>query len=67
MSYQNCKVGTIRKIHHRLVDEGYQVSEYALRQWIRCGKIPSTHSGNTAYINYDKVVEYLTLCGGLSA
>ena len=26
------KVGTIRQIHRRLVEEGYHVSEYALRQ-----------------------------------
>lgn len=56
-----CKVGTIRQIHRRLVQEGYYISEYALRQWVRCGQIPSTHSGNTAYISYEKVVEHLTL------
>lgn len=63
----NIKVGTIRRIHRRLLEEGYQISEHALRQWVRCGQIPATHSGNTAYISYYKVVEHLTSHSGLIA
>ena len=54
------KVGTIRQIHRRLVEEGYHVSEYALRQWVRSGQVPAVHSGITAYINYDMVIALLT-------
>ena len=54
------KVGTIRQVHRALVENGYHVAENALRQWVRSGKIPSTHSGNTAYISYDIVISYLT-------
>ena len=61
------KVGTIRRIHHRLTEEGYQISENALRQWIRCGQIPATYSGNTAYISYEKVIKFLTSQSGLTA
>lgn len=54
------KVGTIRQIHRRLVEEGYHISEYALRQWVRSGQVPAVHSGITAYINYDMVIALLT-------
>ena len=54
------KVGTIRQVHRALVANGYHVAENALRQWVRSGKSPSTHSGNTAYISYDIVISYLT-------
>lgn len=60
MEVMDIKVGTIRQVHRVLVHNGYQVSENALRQWVRSGKVPSTHSGNTAYICYDTVVAYLT-------
>ena len=53
-------VGTTRQVHRALVANGYHVAENALRQWVRSGKIPSTHSGNTAYISYDIVISYLT-------
>lgn len=53
------KVGTIRQIHKVLLANGYQVSENALRQWVRCGRVPAAYSGHTAYISYEKVIEYL--------
>ena len=54
------KVGTIRQIHRALVANGYHVSENALRQWVRSKQLPSAHSGNTAYISADMVIDYLT-------
>ena len=30
-----CKVGSIRQIHQRLLDAGYNVSEYTLRIWVK--------------------------------
>ncbi len=54
-----CKVGSIRKIHERLVREGYEISEYALRQWVKASILPAAHSGSKALISFDKVVELL--------
>lgn len=54
-----CQVGTIREIHRRLVQEGYQVSECALRRWIKEGKLPAVRTGNKALISYNKVLEIL--------
>lgn len=55
----DCKVGTIRQIHKTLVDNGYHISEHALRGWVRGKQIPAVYSGNTAYVCYDKVIAYL--------
>lgn len=49
------KVGTIRQIHRQLVCNGYQVSECALRKWIKQGILPATFSGTKALISYDRV------------
>ncbi len=54
-----CKVGTIRQIHQRLVCDGYQVSESALRRWIKEGILPAVYSGTKALISYDRVLEVL--------
>lgn len=54
------KLGTIRKIHAALVANGYQVSENALRQWVKLGKIPARYSGTVAYLSYEQVIEFLT-------
>ena len=54
-----CKIGTVQQIARRLHSEGYQVSEYALRRWIRDGVIPSVRSGKKFLVTYDRVVEYL--------
>lgn len=53
------KVGTIRQIHKALLSNGYQVSENALRQWVRYGRVPAAYSGHTAYISYERVIAYL--------
>lgn len=53
------KVGSIRQIHKALVSNGYCISENALRQWVKQGLIPASHSGNAAYIAYDSVINYL--------
>lgn len=59
-----CKVGTIRQVHQRLVQEGYQISECALRKWIKEGKLPAIYSGNKALISYDRVLEALEAPSG---
>jgi len=54
-----CKVGSIREVHKRLVQEGYAVSEYALRQWVKGKRLRATYSGNKALISYNQVIEFL--------
>ena len=54
------RVGTTKQIVHQLHQEGYQVSEYALRRWVAEGAIPSVSSGKKRLIVYDHVVKYLT-------
>lgn len=49
------EMGTIRQVHHYLTSIGYQVSEYALRRWIKQGLIPAAYSGHTAYISVSNV------------
>lgn len=55
-----CEVGTIREIHKRLVGEGYNVTEYALRTWIKTGKLAAVYSGRKALISYTNVLSLLT-------
>ena len=54
-----CKVGSIRKIHNRLQDEGYDVREYRLRLWAKQGLIYVVHTGTKALISFDNVVAFL--------
>lgn len=54
-----CQVGTIREIHRRLVQEGYRISECALRRWIKEGALPAIYSGNKALVAYDRVLRLL--------
>jgi len=55
----NCQVGSIRQIQTRLISEGYNVSEHALRIWVKNGVIPAVFTGHKALIAYDNVVEVL--------
>ena len=49
------ETGTIRQVHRHLVDNGYNVSEYAIRRWVKLGLIPAAYSGSTAYISTSNV------------
>lgn len=51
-----CEFGSIRQIHQRLRGEGYALSEYALRQWVKTGRVPAVYSGTKAYIAYASVL-----------
>lgn len=55
-----CRVGTTQQIVRQLHQEGYQISEYALRRWIAEGAIPSVSSGKKRLLVYAHVIEYLT-------
>ena len=61
-----CKVGTIRDIHKRLNDEGYHISESALRLWVKKGILPAAYSGKKALISYANVLELLVGKAGIS-
>ena len=49
------ETGTIRQVHSHLSSIGYNVSEYAIRRWIKQGIIPAAYSGSTAYISVSNV------------
>lgn len=53
------QTGTIREIHQRLVDNGFHVSEYAIRRWIKMGVLPAAYAGNKALISYANVIKLL--------
>ena len=53
------EVGTIREIQQRLSAEGFHVSTYALRQWIKAGILPAIYSGKKALISYTAVLNLL--------
>lgn len=55
-----CRVGTTQQIVRQLHQEGYQISEYALRRWIAEGVIPSVSSGKKRLVVYAHVIEFLT-------
>lgn len=52
----DCKVGTIREIQRHLARDGYNISEYALRQWVKEGKLHAVYTGNKALIKYEQVL-----------
>ena len=55
-----CQVGSIREIQERLVREGYKISQYTLRIWVKQGKLPVVYTGTKALLSYDKVILLLT-------
>ena len=50
---------TIRAAIDRARSEGFPISEYALRQWVRDGVIPVRRAGNRQLIHYPTLVAYL--------
>lgn len=55
----NCAFGSIRQIQRQLVSEGVLVSEYALRTWVKDGRIPVKYSGKKALLLYSDVLAFL--------
>lgn len=53
------QTGTIREVRQRLVDNGFLVSEYAIRRWIKMGVLPAAYTGKKALICYANVVQLL--------
>lgn len=55
MNSNTFETGTIRQVHRHLNDNGFNVSEYAIRRWVKLGVIPAAYSGETAYISVANV------------
>lgn len=52
-------VVTVREAVKRAKQDGFPVSEYTLRQWIRTGVIPVRNAGTKILIFYPNLVRYL--------
>jgi len=55
---------TIRQAVDRAKDEGYPISEYALRAWVRSRQIPTVQAGNRALLYYPNLLRFLRCEGG---
>lgn len=55
----NCAFGSIRQIQRQLVSEGINVSEHALRSWVKSEQIPVKYSGKKALLLYSDVLAFL--------
>ena len=55
------QVGTIREICKQLNENGYHISEYTLRLWVKNAVIPAVFTRSRALISYDAVRRVL-LC-----
>ena len=52
-------VVTVRQAVQRLKQDGFPVSEYTLRQWIRTGAIPVRKAGTKILLFYPNLLRYL--------
>lgn len=53
------KVLTVREAVQRAKQDGFPVSEYTLRQWIRTGAIPVRKAGTKILLFYPNLLRYL--------
>lgn len=66
-NFLTCSVGSIAEIHQRLVAEGVHITEYALRAWVKSGRLGAIFSGRKAYIAYAEVLRLLSDTTGKSS
>ena len=52
-------VVTVREAVQRAKADGINVSEYALRQWIRTGAVPVRKVGTKALLYYPNLIKYI--------
>ncbi len=52
-------VVTVREAVQRARTEGFPISEYTLRQWIKTGAVPVRNAGRKILIFYPNLVRYL--------
>lgn len=65
--YLNCELGSIAEIHQRLVAEGYHITRYALRSWVKAGQVDAVYSGRKAFVSYRSVLRFLRETSGETA
>ena len=53
------KVLTIREAVQQAKADGFHVSEYTLRAWVRSGAIPTRKVGQKALLYYPNLIKYL--------
>ena len=53
-------VCTVREAVQRAKAEGLPVSEYALRAWIRSGRVPVRYAGTKALLSYSRLVRFVS-------
>lgn len=53
------RFGSIHDIYQRLQEEGYLISETALRSLVKAGAIHAFYHGKKALILYDEVLAYI--------
>lgn len=53
------EIDSIRATAQHLKSEGINISESALRRWVKEGLLPAAYSGRRAYIRYSAVLELL--------
>lgn len=46
-------------------EKGFPISEYAIREWVRTGKIPARKAGRTILLYWPNVEAFLTCADGL--
>ncbi len=52
-------VVTVREAVQRAKVDGYRISEYTLRQWIKTGAVPVRNAGKKILIFYPNLIKYL--------
>ena len=50
---------TIRETVQRAKEDGYGVSEFALRQWVKSGAIPTRKVGQKVLLYYPNFLKYI--------
>lgn len=59
-----CNIVTVREAVQRCDADGLQVSESALRRWIKTGKLPVRKVGNKSLIFYPALCDFLRCSTG---
>lgn len=50
---------TIREAVRRAKSDGFPVSEYTIRQWVRLGVLPVRMAGSKALLSYSNLISFL--------
>lgn len=53
------QIYTIREAIAQAHRDGYPITEYTLRHWIKTGELPVRYIGNRALVHYPTLVHYL--------